>query len=79
MLWSMLRILMLSHARTAVIPMQDVLGKGEEARMNYPSTCNDRNWGWRMPKHACTDSLAQSLAHLVEISARTGVCADNLM
>lgn len=79
LLSSMLRLLMLSHARTAVIPMQDVLGKGEEARMNYPSTCNDRNWSWRMEKHACTDSLAQSLSHLVEISARTGKHADELL
>jgi len=72
MLSCMLRTLMLSHARTAIIPMQDVLGKGEEARMNYPSTCNDRNWSWRMLKDACTDDSAFTLAHLVEISARTG-------
>lgn len=76
MLSSMLRTLMLSHARTAIIPMQDVLGKGEKARMNYPSSCNDRNWSWRMLKDACTDSLAQTLAHLVEISARTGILAE---
>ncbi len=75
--WAMIRALMLSHARTAIIPMQDVLEKDGKARFNYPSSCNDRNWSWRVEKAACTDALAKRLAHLVAISARTGAGADD--
>jgi len=35
-----------SSARTAIIPMQDVLKLGGEARMNQPARI-DGNWGWR--------------------------------
>ncbi len=36
-----------SVARLAVIPMQDILGMGEEAIMNRPSI-NDGNWKWKL-------------------------------
>ncbi len=68
----MIRTLMLSCARTAVIPMQDLLEKDEEARMNYPSTCNDVNWSWRASFDEFSDAIAEELAHLVTISARNG-------
>ncbi len=69
--WEMIRMLLLSHARYAIIPMQDVLKKGERARMNYPSTCNDVNWSWRFSLSECTDEIANTLAHLLTISSRT--------
>ncbi|MCK9598529.1 MAG: 4-alpha-glucanotransferase [Sphaerochaeta sp.] len=75
--WSMIRALMLSHARCAVIPMQDLLEKGGEARFNYPSSCNDRNWSWRVEKGACTAHIANKLLDLVTISARTGKRGDD--
>lgn len=45
--WVMIRELMKSVADTVVIPMQDVLGLGSEARMNTPSVASG-NWRWRM-------------------------------
>lgn len=74
--WTMIRILFLSHARCAVIPMQDVLQKDEKARMNYPSTCNAVNWSWRVGAEEFDAELATRLAALAEISARTGRLAD---
>lgn len=74
---SMIRFLMLSHARSAIIPMQDLLHKDGRARFNYPSSCNDRNWSWRVLKEECTTSVAASLAHLVVLSARTGDRLEN--
>lgn len=70
--WKMIRTLMLSHARTAIIPMQDLLQKGEDARMNYPSSCNAINWSWRFTLDECTDEIAHRLASLVVISSRDG-------
>ena len=47
-------------ADTAVIPMQDYLELGGEARMNTPSTLG-MNWKWRMKKDAATDELAKKM------------------
>jgi len=44
---AMIRLAMMSVAATAVIPMQDVLGLGEEARMNKPAGKGDW-WRWRL-------------------------------
>lgn len=46
-----------SAARLAVIPMQDLLGLGSEARMNTPGTV-DRNWQWRFAWRDVGDDLA---------------------
>lgn len=75
--WAMIRALMLSHARCAIIPMQDLLEKDGRARFNYPSSCNDSNWSWRVEKEECTETIAAKLAHLVRISARTGKTGDD--
>jgi len=47
-------------ARTAIVPMQDVLGLGGEARMNLPGR-EAGNWGWRMKKGAATKAMAKDL------------------
>ncbi len=70
--WKMIRCLFLSTVHTAVVPMQDVLEKGEIARMNYPSTCNDTNWSWRSVEEDFSNVLADKIANLVAISTRTG-------
>jgi 4-alpha-glucanotransferase len=45
--WEMIRMAMMSVADTAILPMQDILGLGEEARMNHPGTI-EGNYQWRM-------------------------------
>lgn len=45
--WDFIRLLLSSVADTAIVPMQDVLELGSEARMNLPATV-DHNWRWRM-------------------------------
>jgi 4-alpha-glucanotransferase len=45
--WIFIRAVMASVAATVVVPMQDVLGLGSEARMNLPGSMG-RNWKWRM-------------------------------
>lgn len=55
--WELIRLLMMSVARTIIIPMQDILGLGSEARMNRPSEMG-QNWQWRLR----TDSITRELA-----------------
>jgi 4-alpha-glucanotransferase len=45
---------MSSVADTAIVPMQDVLGLGNEARMNLPAKASG-NWRWRFRSDALTD------------------------
>ena len=45
--WEFIRLAMMSVADTAILPMQDILGLGEEARMNRPAT-TEKNWQWRL-------------------------------
>ena len=59
-----------SHADWAIIPMQDILEKDGSARMNYPSTCNDDNWSWRMKSEELDDFRLLYFSHLVRISGR---------
>ena len=54
-----------SPCDTCVIPMQDVLGLGREARMNLPGTVGE-NWLWRMREGAFTESAAKRLRELNE-------------
>ena len=44
------RAVLHSRADTAIIPMQDYLELGEEARVNTPSTLGG-NWAWRLPQN----------------------------
>jgi 4-alpha-glucanotransferase len=45
--WDMIRLAMMSQARMCIIPVQDLLGVGSEARINYPGNY-EGNWLWRM-------------------------------
>ena len=67
--WAMIRAAFTSVAETAIVPIQDVLGLGSEARMNRPGD-KARNWTWRMRGDALTPERAARLRRLVEITAR---------
>ena len=61
--WALIRGILSSVANTAIIPMQDVLGLGSQARMNLPGTASG-NWRWRMLSGALTDELAARLREM---------------
>ena len=67
--WVFIRSALSSVADTAVIPMQDYLGLGAEARMNVPSTLGT-NWKWRMKKGAYTPELAKQIRDVVKLYGR---------
>jgi 4-alpha-glucanotransferase len=49
--------------------MQDLLGLGQDARMNRPST-TDHNWEWRLLPDLLTSSLTEFLLKLTEVYGR---------
>ncbi|HEX9052657.1 MAG TPA: 4-alpha-glucanotransferase, partial [Anaeromyxobacter sp.] len=63
-----------SVADTAIVPLQDVLGLGSEARMNVPATLG-RNWRWRFRDAALLPEHARRLAELVRLYERDGTAA----
>ena len=65
----LVRLVMTSVADAAVIPMQDILGLGEEARMNRPAVPHG-NWEWRLLSSQITPALADSLAATTESCGR---------
>ena len=67
--WSFIRAALSSPASLSVIPLQDVLGLGSEARMNTPSL-DGGNWRWRFRENQLDGADAAKLAQLVELSDR---------
>ena len=53
-----------------MIPMQDYLELGSEARINTPSTLGG-NWTWRMKKGAFTRELAKKIGKLTALYGRS--------
>jgi 4-alpha-glucanotransferase len=67
--WDLIRAVWKSVAMFAIAPMQDVLGLGGEARMNFPSKLGG-NWEWRMTEHDFREDLAAGLRDLNWLSLR---------
>jgi 4-alpha-glucanotransferase len=63
--WDMLNALWASVATWSIVPIQDPLELGSEARMNYPSRTHG-NWQWRVTEDQLTDDLATRLLELNE-------------
>lgn len=53
-----------SNANTLIVPLQDILELGNEARMNLPGTVGN-NWGWRCPGELLTKEVSLKLGDLV--------------
>jgi 4-alpha-glucanotransferase len=67
--WDFIRAVESSVARTAVIPLQDVLGLGSEARFNRPASAHG-NWTWRCQEGQLTAAHAERLAELAALYGR---------
>ena len=57
-------------ADTCIIPVQDYLGLGCEARINTPSTLGG-NWIWRSDEDSFTDNLAAKIKKITQLCARS--------
>ncbi len=67
--WAFIKEALASTARFAVIPMQDILGLGSEARMNTPGT-DAGNWLWRLLPHQMEQADWGKLRYLIETYGR---------
>ncbi len=67
--WGLTRLAQSSPASFSVVPLQDVLGLGSEARLNTPST-SVGNYHWRCQPRALNPGLAEKLAALAEVTDR---------
>lgn len=65
----MIRMAQGSVADTCIIPMQDYLGLGNEARINRPSTLGG-NWVWRMSQGSADEKLSKRILNLTSIYGR---------
>lgn len=67
--WEMIRLAYASVARIAIIPLQDWLGLGSEARMNLPGR-EEGNWQWRCQKEYLSEGLAEAIARMCRVYGR---------
>lgn len=67
--WDFIRAAFSSVADTAIVPMQDILGLGNEGRMNLPSTYSG-NWNWRCQQKDFSDKLARKLKDMTKVYGR---------
>ncbi len=68
--WDLIRLGMMSVAHTFVATMQDILGLGDEARMNQPGA-GTGNWTWRLDAGALNDNaVRERLTHLTWLYRR---------
>lgn len=67
--WGFMKAIWSSNSDTAIVTMQDLLGLGNEARMNYPST-TENNWQWRAKSDYITDELTEKVRYYTELYQR---------
>lgn len=67
--WDMIRAVWASVADSAVVPMQDLLGLGSEARMNLPAS-TEGNWYWQAKEGDFSGEIVERLRDLTEIYGR---------
>jgi 4-alpha-glucanotransferase len=63
--WSLVERALFSRARLAILPAQDLLGLGSEARLNTPGRVGG-NWSWRLRRGQLTSALAARLRAATE-------------
>jgi 4-alpha-glucanotransferase len=68
--WGLIELAYGSPAELAIVPAQDVLGLGSEARMNRPGV-TEGNWRWRLERGTLTSALARRLRRLAEQHGRS--------
>ncbi len=70
--WDLIRLAVGSVANQAIIPLQDILGLGGEAQMNFPGKATG-NWGWRYQPGALTEELRDRLKALTYTYGRAPI------
>lgn len=61
--WRFIEVLWSSKSKLTIVQMQDILGLGEFARMNKPSTLGN-NWNWRLNQDYSSREIIEKLKNL---------------
>ena len=72
LVWGTIRTAMASVSKLCIVPLQDYLDLGGEARMNFPGTQTSDNWTWRMRPGMITPELAEKINRMTVLYGRTG-------
>jgi len=67
--WELIRMALTSISNQALIPLQDLMGLDNSARMNFPGTA-EGNWGWRYRSEMLSHELGEKLKTLTRVSGR---------
>jgi 4-alpha-glucanotransferase len=67
--WALIDLTLRSPAQVAIVQAQDVLGLGDEARMNMPGV-EGGNWSWRLAPGQLTAEHAARLRALTRAADR---------
>jgi len=67
--WQLIKLAYSTVADLVIIPVQDVLGYGEEFRMNRPGTVGG-NWKWKLKHNRLTDKHMADLKHAADMYGR---------
>ncbi|QAA31985.1 4-alpha-glucanotransferase [Clostridium manihotivorum] len=67
--WKFIKLAFSTVSDLAIIPIQDYLGLGAEARINIPSTLGE-NWKWRLLEEDFTDQLVEKIRRIVKLYGR---------
>jgi len=73
--WELLELTLSSRAALAMVPVQDVLGLGSEARMNRPGEIGGDNWAWALEPGQLRPEDAARLRAAAEAAGRTQTSA----
>lgn len=68
--WGLIGLTLRSRAAVAIVQAQDVLGLGDEARMNMPGVEGGGNWTWRLEPGQLDSALAKRLRRMTEAAGR---------
>ena len=68
--WGVIRTAFASVSDYCVVPMQDLLNLGGEARMNFPGTLSDSNWTWRANNAIMSKGLAKKILNMTKLYGR---------
>ena len=71
----MIRLAMMSAANIAIVPLQDCMNLGSEARMNTPAVASG-NWTWRFLPQQLNDGIGAGLRQLADLCGRAYVPAE---
>ncbi len=68
--WKLIKAILFSNSKWAIIPMQDILELDTNSRMNTPSTCGSSNWSWRLTTLEVDSWRKERLSYNIEMSDR---------